>query len=663
MALQAELWDRAGEPVRAVQTWQTVLSDPTLRRRRLNGGESSFESAGSLAESRIDSLVRAHGSKVYDSIEEQARRRLAEARDKEREEQLRQVVLEFPNAAAAREARHELFRAEGRSGRDGAAAALGRGLLRRGIATGDRIQLLRELARLYEKERCWQAARSTWLALAATCSDQPSPALSGERPQREMIAERLQMPEYQALEEAGPATSALPLVRTWEIALGSEERMLPPQGPSSLGISDECIFFGSSMGTGGQLRCLDALSAKPRWTRQLAFVPSWVGCHADTILVGGQAGLCCLQLADGRSLWDFPAAAPLSAFQLTSSRMFCLEGGSRLLALEAETGETLWSRRAPAAGLGLPYPSGCFYPDYFAGEDRLLLQTGGGRRWLLDSRTGKTVADSSISREPWAQVPVAVGSTHVYLPASAGCVTLLDLAEGKEKRVGAPTHTVSLTGEAAQIVADRGVLLLMIPRNFGIMAQRLDASTGMPLWAEELVLSLEAITPAQLGFGREAFYLVTDNVLYARALTDGKIRWRTPLDGPQGRWRVLATPAAVIAWPMDLRGGRFRVRGNIEPVEWKEAGASAGSPLSATRRLNIPVLICDPRSGQQMQRLNFTLEEPQLVAGKTHDREARLMLTEHGRVVSVSRGGVIVALPGQACRLGAAPTGSHSAER
>ena len=59
-------------------------------------------------------------------------------------------------------------------------------------------------------------------------------------------------------------------------------------------------------------------------------------------------------------MWALDAVAPLSAFRLAGTRLFFLEGDQRLFALDVATGEVLWTRWAPGAGLGLPPPSGRF---------------------------------------------------------------------------------------------------------------------------------------------------------------------------------------------------------------------------------------------------------------------------------------------------------------
>ena len=94
-----------------------------------------------------------------------------------------------------------------------------------------------------------------------------------------------------------------------------------------------------------------------RWQVILPFQPTWAGCSSDIVVVGGGEGICSRRLENGEPLWQFvPPLAPwsndrhgLTAFTRSCRRVFFLQDGCRLFALDAETGYVLWSRRAPAS--------------------------------------------------------------------------------------------------------------------------------------------------------------------------------------------------------------------------------------------------------------------------------------------------------------------------
>ena len=81
----------------------------------------------------------------------------------------------------------------------------------------------------------------------------------------------------------------------------------------------------------------------------------------------------------------------LGGFCLKGGRLFCFQDERRLLALDAETGRVLWTYQAPGAHVAPEPPGGRFHPNYHAGVDRVILQTGGGQLLVLDSRTGKAL--------------------------------------------------------------------------------------------------------------------------------------------------------------------------------------------------------------------------------------------------------------------------------
>src|SRR5262249_30096641 len=186
------------------------------------------------------------------------------------------------------------------------------------------------------------------------------------------------MPQYDRVAGDSPRAMPVLLFRAWEAELERGEQLLLPHGPHARGVADEFLIFAVHTQTGSRLTCRKTATGEEIWTTWLQFMPSWTGCHADTILLAGAGDLVSLRIADGGWLWAYPSSVPLRAFQLPGPQLLLLEAGRRLIALDAETGEVHWSRWAPAARLGLPEPSGKFNQHYFAGHDRVLIQTSGG---------------------------------------------------------------------------------------------------------------------------------------------------------------------------------------------------------------------------------------------------------------------------------------------
>src|SRR5262249_42056254 len=143
----------------------------------------------------------------------------------------------------------------------------------------------------------------------------------------------------------------------------------------------------------GVLTCRQALDGAERWRTRLAFTPCWVGLERDLVLLGGEGRIACLHRDSGKPLWDLPLeqGMRLSAFRLSSGRLFCLINERRLLAIDAERGWPLWDRWAPGGPwLGL---RGRYFPAYAAAGNRVLVQTAAAKAWLLDAANGKLIME------------------------------------------------------------------------------------------------------------------------------------------------------------------------------------------------------------------------------------------------------------------------------
>jgi outer membrane protein assembly factor BamB len=626
---QASLWVEAGQPARAVAVWQIILADDALCRARMDDAAGNPHCAATLATTQIDALIRDHGHQVYAAVEKQARERLTSATDEHLTETLQQLAAQFPNAAVTGSALLELARSNEKDGRFGAAANDYRALLRLRDTDEDRALALARLARVYERERCWRAAKTTWKQLADLSGDSIVPAIDSDHSVRAVVAREMKKPPYAVLQKASTPNATPPLLRLWEAPLECAERLLVLEGPQATGISEEVVFFGKRGETGGRLTCRAAATGKDRWACPLSFAPTWIGCHADTVIAGGEGGICCMRLADGQTNWDFPATVPVSAFRLASGRLFFMEGGRRLFAVDVETGRVLWNRWAPAARLGLPPPSGRFFTGYHAGEERLLVQTAGGRRWLLDAQTGRTLDDAETSGVPWTQPPLVLDGRRACVVMDARHVVQLDLATCKESWVHESRRTASLTGEPPQLLGNGESLLLITPRNYGTSLQCLDPRTGLPQWDTERLLTTDALAADQVSCDGTALYFVAGNVLHARSLADGKSLWARPLGGPAARWRTLATPDAVIAYPVNTRKVHIRIGSLLESVELTAVDSS------------VPVELCDPKSGQLVQRLNLASPGRRKTLGieallRTGDNQPVVLLTGRGLIMSAA---------------------------
>ena len=170
----------------------------------------------------------------------------------------------------------------------------------------------------------------------------------------------------------------------------------------------------------------------------------------------------------------------LGNFHLIGGRFCCVQGERRIFVLDAESGRVLWARRSVGAGLRQPYPVGRFLHVVPAGAGVLLVQTAGGRRWLLDAATGRLLHDDPTASNRGPARPSAVRRRH---PAHAGraapssCWTQRRTA--RSGRTSLPGVT-TLTGEAPRLSVGPDALLLAWATNIGWRVQRLDWPRGSP---------------------------------------------------------------------------------------------------------------------------------------------------------------------------------------
>lgn len=439
----------------------------------------------------------------------------------------------------------------------------------------------------------------------------------------------------------------VPLLRAWEIDLDASERLLPWVGPESRTLGDRMLLFGAQTANGGRLTCRDASGGAIRWSTSLPFVPSWAGYYSDANLTGGSSGVSRLHPIDGRPQWTLPAAAPFGSFYLAGPRLFFLEGGQRLFAVDAATGEVLWARWAPGAGLGLPEPSGRFNPHFFAGTDRLLVQTGGGRRWLLDATTGRLLDDAATSRRPWPRPPVIMteAKDRLCVASQPHRIVMLETRTGQEVWHHALAHRGTLTGDLPWAAGDARSIFVFVPRNYGLGLHCLDSASGKATWTEERLLTSEMLEADQITMDERAVYFVAGNVLHARGRADGHSLWTLPLNGPEGRWRVARAGECLLAWPAAVASPLQLKRGSID---WTKMPLPLQPPEDGTRRLALPIALIDPRTGQLMQRLNFAPDAARATARK-------MPRLDHPPDLLLATPWMVVGVPGKASRFAPIP--------
>ncbi len=454
-----------------------------------------------------------------------------------------------------------------------------------------------------------------------------------------------------------------PFFRTWQATYD--------RGEEALAVAGDLLLSGGRRPS-GRLSARSADDGKPRWQTALAFAPTWAGRSGDVIVTAGDGGAAGLSAENGRVMWEFDAPPPsrtlpdeagtvltadagrpepLEDFHLIGGRVCFGQGGRRLFAVDAESGRVLWARRARGAGLRQPYPDGRFLHVTPAGGD-LLVQTSGGRRWLLDATTGRLLHDDPTPVEPWPRPPTASPDGGVLLTTDARTVTMLDPTSDRDVWTYTLPGVTTRTGEAPRLSAGPDAVLLAWPTNIGWRVQRLDRNTGGPAWTEPPLLNVDDLDVDSWSQDGDAWYGVQDRVLFARSLKDGSVLWEHSTARPSGRWRTERVGGSLLAYPVQARGAQFQFRWLRGRLQWEGSLPPEDEPGRG-----FPVEWRDARTGRLVQRLNFPVAAESFVRLDSDGAALWPAWTvgpvERHPLVLPSAQGLIVALAGRAWGLAA----------
>lgn len=600
IAAQARLWTSAGQPARALTSWQSILEDVALRAGWMIAEDRALRPAGLLAAERIQELIRAHGSAIYAPMEQQARAMLEGSESGSHPlALLERLRWQYPHSSAVGPALFKLAALHEKAAHFGAAAHAYRLLLQLDRPGQDAAPALLGLARAYERQGCWAVARSTWQRLAREHGDRTLAALEPGVPVRDVVAQQLQKAELRQADAPTQPDFGTPLAQSWNVHLAAGEHYLSTDFASSP-IGKGYLFFAR----GKALTCREAAIGKVHWEQTLRQAPAWLGQHADQVIVAGSTGVQGLSLDDGSLLWDFVPPedlspnAGLNAFHLTSTRLVFLQGEHHLFALDAGTGRLLWNHPAAGSAVHPMLPGGRFHNLFHAGEEWVVIQSTGGQQLIFESATGRLVHQTETGGKLWPQPPVPVDESRLGLVVDSPRVMLLDAATGKVIWTRERLPTPSVTTRPPQLFRAGDALFLLVD---GWQLERLDPNTGRPLW--QRASGTEPLDVGTTTFDPQALYFVSRNHLHAVALADGKRLWKpVPMGKGSGPWRAARTRSLLVAFPEDGRANLHLAPTCLlvpvlypQEITWDEYS----------------LVICDPKGGRLMQRLNFSGEGSQ----------------------------------------------------
>jgi outer membrane protein assembly factor BamB len=598
----ADLWRRQGESARALAVWEQVLSTPELRE------QPAWDDCGLPASASV--LAAAAARDLCSRSEELAKRAhdrvkglWEAAAPQERLEVAERLVAECPHAAFTRTALQQLARELEQAKRPGAAAWAWRKVLALRAADEEQAAALVGLGRTLEQQNCPESASEVWRKLQRLHGGRIV-AEAGPRPIAEIAAEAL----HRLGKETRSAGVALPWRRRWHAPLGPSEAFLPGADPEAC----PALIFTA---TGATVTARQLATGEVAWRYVLPFTPTWAAVEADLALLAGPQGIACLRCEDGGTVWGLPAprrdqrfldvpvaADPhylegLDGFRLAGGRLFFVQGRRRLFALSAESGQALWGRWAPGAALGEAVADGQFYPLYQAGPSSLLVQTSIEKWWLLDAATGRTLREGLASKVPWPEAPAVLDGQVLCFAPVANEVLALDTDSGRDRwAYRVPGRSLS-TGEPCHIISGGKEVLIVLSRNTGYYLERLAADTGRPVWKRPCPLPGNGLERESWAVDAENVYQAQNGTLTAWSLENGHTVWEQPLPRDYG-WSVRRGQGGLVVCPavMPRRHCRF---------QWPGAAIQYLNDRLPAGQTEFPLLVCDPRTGELTERLNF----------------------------------------------------------
>ena len=133
-----------------------------------------------------------------------------------------------------------------------------------------------------------------------------------------------------------------------------------------------------------------------------------------------------------QSAWSYQMKGYNTASPLVIDGVMYFPAGSRVVALDADTGKEIWSYTGPAGGQTPSGRGGGFSTrgvGYWAGDARnppRIVVTMGSKMLSLDARTGKPVA--SFGQDGWIDYGVSYGGTPSGFSSVAAPISITPLA-------------------------------------------------------------------------------------------------------------------------------------------------------------------------------------------------------------------------------------------
>lgn len=306
------------------------------------------------------------------------------------------------------------------------------------------------------------------------------------------------------------------------------------------------------------------------------------------IYIGGQSRILAIEADTGELAWESPASGPVHGVPaIAGGRLYLGNLNKRVFALDAATGEEVWTFAGDSP-----------FPGTMAIEDGIVYAASrGGNVHALDAETGRRLW--TVGLDSAAVAPVAVDDGRL-LAASSGGVLFIRNGRTGDKRSRIRTGSVLVAPPTAVdgfvfLISDGGILAFdsqtrELPGRYP--AELIWAQLwiwGFPLPDPQHHAGLQwGFHPASIGAGSfehpptvapEALYLGTgEGEVLALSPEDGSLLWRADFGSPVVMPTVLAGDLLILA----QESGWIRAvdRHSREEVWAANLGSVAAGPLA-----------------------------------------------------------------------------------
>ena len=535
----AEFHVRADNPKAAVELYQQMIADRSLRSVTVPPGGEHQETAGALGRREIDRLIELYGRKVYADFELRAHQWLNAGVRGADLPFLERVVETYPNAEAASLALIESGRILRENGRPLAGVRRLSAAYRR---YGDHIDAPRVMRLIAD---CYADAgrpESAWCWLTKASRRFPTALLEVEGRRVSFEEYRARLGDIRERIEPSRPVIRLPLKRTFVRTFDSSYHLLDPlYGEHPRATWDAYYVYSDAA-----LHLFGAVDNRPRWETPAPcrMKPELLLATVDRAVFATRHQVFALDSRNGRRVWEYGTYPADLASELTDHEMFATfrvhgVGRDRVVSfqdsglatcIDLTSGEVLWEQASEPRALGLVVLSDLWvaYAASHGFEDVYR---------ILDLDTGETASEIDPLDDRRAErmfaaledlVIVTAQSVHSYDPYTGELMWEVD----RERHILAETVEIDLDGV---YFSDDGRHVV-----------KLGLEKGRPVWRSDR-LPFRFADGLSVALDKNQLIVSTEKSIDALDVFDGRLLWEGTIPPGALLTRRLVTDSYLVA--------------------------------------------------------------------------------------------------------------------